>query len=160
MRPTPFALVLLLTACGGASSAPKSPAPEAATEKPASAEEQCLAEAAAPRTPRADAPEHITVSHILVRHSGVKHAGDTTRSRGEACLRAEKAREELLAGAEWETVVEKYSDAGATTGGSLGSVGMSDLDPTFAKAAFSLDVNELSHVVETDRGFHVIVRTE
>ena len=49
---------------------------------------------------------------------------------------------------------------GLATGGALGSVSKSDLDPTFANAAFSLDVNELSHVVETDRGFHVIVRTE
>jgi parvulin-like peptidyl-prolyl isomerase len=56
--------------------------------------------------------------------------------------------------------VKSYSDAGEATGGSLGTVGKDELEPTFAGAAFSLGVGELSHVVETERGFHVIVRTE
>ena len=153
-----IALALFLTACGGAAPAAEAPAKKTA-DAPVSAADRCLADAWAPRTPKSDAPEHITVAHILVRHAGVKHA-EATRSRGEACLRAEQAREELLGGADWDAVVKKYSDAGSATGGALGSVSKSDLDPTFANAAFSLDVNELSHVVETDRGFHVIVRTE
>ncbi len=149
-------------ACGGASSAkpPVEAQASDATGGARSPEQACLAEAQAPRTPRADAPERITISHVLVRHKDLKRSEGATRSRGEACLRAKAAREKLLAGAEWSDVVKEYSDGGDATGGKLGSVTKSELDPVFANAAFALDSGELSHVVETPRGFHVIARSE
>lgn len=119
-----------------------------------------MREASAPREARADAPGKISVSHVLVRHRELKRAEGATRSRGEACLRAREAREKLLAGAEWEKIVEEYSDAGGASAGRLGSVARDELDATFADAAFALDVGELSHVVESPRGFHVIARNE
>jgi parvulin-like peptidyl-prolyl isomerase len=122
--------------------------------------DRCLAGASAPRTPRKDAPEKITVAHVLVRHRELKRAEGATRTRAEACLHAQKAREKLLAGADFSEVVAEYSDSGDATGGKLGSVSKSDLDETFASAAFALDVGELGHVVETPRGFHVIARSE
>ncbi|MBK7579285.1 MAG: peptidylprolyl isomerase [Myxococcales bacterium] len=125
-----------------------------------SAEEECLKEAGALRTPRSGAPDKITVAHILVRHRDLKRSEGATRSRGEACLRARMAREQLLAGGEWDDIAKKFSDAGDATQGKLGSVAKSDLDETFANTAFALDVGELSHVVETPRGFHVIARSE
>jgi parvulin-like peptidyl-prolyl isomerase len=95
-----------------------------------------------------------------VRHADLRRPEGATRSRAEACLRAEEAREKLLAGAEWAEIVQSHSDAGQATGGSLGQVSKEDLEPSFANAAFALGAGELSHVVETERGFHVIVRTE
>jgi parvulin-like peptidyl-prolyl isomerase len=119
-----------------------------------------LAEAAATREPKPDAPETIAVSHILVRHKDLDRAAGATRTRGEACLRAQAAREKLLAGADWSEVSKEFSDGGGATEGKLGSVSKEQLDPTFAAAAFALDAGELSHVVETERGFHVIARTD
>lgn len=149
----------LLSSCGGAASQPAAPAPGAPAAATSDAD-RCLSEAAAPRAPRADAPTKISVSHVLVRHRDLKRPEGATRSRGEACLRAREAREKLLAGAAWDEVVKQYSDAGDATAGHLGSVSKDDLDKTFANAAFALDVGELSHVVETPRGFHVIARDE
>lgn len=145
-------------ACGGAPPPPAEakPAAPVADDKAA----QCLNAASLPREPRKDAPEKITVSHVLVRHAELKRSEGATRSRGEACLRAEEAREKLLLGAEWAEIVQSHSDAGQATGGSLGQVGREDLEAKFADAAFSLGAGELSHVVETERGFHVIVRNE
>lgn len=159
--PTRFVLVSLfglVVACGGAPAAP----PTAASKPSASASpaDECLAEAAAPRTPKKHAPEKIGVSHILVRHRELARPEGATRTRAEACLRAREAREKLLAGAEWDEVVKQYSDAGEATGGKLGSVSKGELDATFANAAFALEAGELSHVVETPRGFHVIARSE
>ncbi len=121
---------------------------------------QCLKDAAAPRELGPNAPNRIEVSHILVRHDGLERPQGATRSPEEACLRALKALEVLQGGAEWDEVVEKYSDASGATMGSLGYVSQPDVDPKFADAAFNLEVNELSYVVETDRGFHIILRTD
>lgn len=150
---------LTTLACGGAPPPPPDKKPAVAPVGD-SKQAACLKQAALPRETRKDAPEKITISHVLVRHADLKRSEDATRTRGQACLRAEEAREKLLAGAEWADVVKSHSDAGEATGGSLGTVGKDELEPTFADAAFALGVGELSHVVETSRGFHVIVRTE
>lgn len=149
--------VLFLSCAGPPPATTPAPGPAPGAR---SAADDCLAEAAAPRTPRAGAPDRITVSHVLVRHRDLKRPEGATRSRGEACLRAREAREKLLGGADFTEVVGKYSDGGDATGGKLGTVARADLDETFANAAFALDVGELSHVVESPRGFHVIARTQ
>jgi peptidyl-prolyl cis-trans isomerase NIMA-interacting 1 len=124
------------------------------------AEKDCLSAAASHSEPRADAPSHIVVSHVLVRHADLARPEGATRTRGQACLRALEALNNLKDGAEWADVVKGYSDAPGPNAGSLGRVTQEDLDPSFAAAAFSLDVNEISYVVESYRGFHVIIRKE
>lgn len=143
-------LSLLAVACGGAEKPAKSVA-----DNPGS---RCIDQARLPRTPPPDAPQLMNVAHILVRHAGLDDARGATRTREEACLRAQEARDKLLAGGDWDSVFDEYSDAKGATRGELFDVNQSSLEPAFADAAFSLKVDELSHVVETDRGFHVIWR--
>lgn len=156
-----LSLVVALVAAGCGSAAPAAPArtaTAAATDDSPGA--RCLAQADAPRHPKKDAPESIEVAHILVRDKDSDHAdASVTRTRAQACLRALDALHALQGGADWDATVEKYSDAPGATHGGLGDVKQGDLDPAFADAAFALDVNELSYVVETKAGFHVIVRT-
>ena len=147
----------LILSCGGSSEPAKS---ASADGEKLSKGKQCLKDAAAPRELGPNAPTRIEVSQILVRHDGLKRPEGATRSPEEACLRALKALEELQSGADWEEVVKKYSDAPGATAGGLGYISQTDVDPKFADAAFSLEVNELSYVVETDRGFHIILRTD
>jgi len=119
---------------------------------------QCLVDANVARHAPADAPERIDLAHIVVRHAGVKDAGDVTRTREEACLRAIEAREKLFAGGEWDDVYAVYSDSKGATHGAIYDATQGSLDPQFAGSAFSLQVDELSHPVETKRGFHIIWR--
>ena len=42
----------------------------------------------------------------------------------------------------------------------LGAVSRSEVAPPFADAAFELHVGDVSYVVESEFGFHVIMRTE
>jgi NIMA-interacting peptidyl-prolyl cis-trans isomerase 1 len=149
--------LVLFVGCGGSSEPAKS-ASEGGEKLTKG--KQCLKDAAAPRELGPNAPNRIEVSHILVRHDGLKRPQGATRSPEEACLRALEALEALQGGGEWDEVVEKYSDAPGATMGSLGYVSQTDVDPKFADAAFNLEVNELSYVVETDRGFHIILRTD
>ncbi len=145
-------LALFALACGGGKPAKE---PSASKSSPAIA---CIEEAETRQTPPTDAPERMDLAHIVVRHAGVRDSGDVTRTREEACLRAMEARKKLLDGVDWEEVYKEYSDAQGATGGVLYDVTQGSLEPAFAGAAFSLDVDELSYVVETKRGFHVIWR--
>lgn len=153
------ACALSLSACGGGASAPETPAPSGAAP---SAEEQCLTIANQKHEPKKGEPDAITVSHILVKHRDAKGApASVARSRGEACLRAMEAQKKLQGGADFAKLVTEYSDSpGASGDGALGSVHRADLEPAFADAAFQLDRGQMSDVVETAFGFHVIVRTE
>lgn len=128
-----------------------------------SAAEHCLAVAGAKRARRPDEPAKITAQHVLVKYAGAKKAAPTiTRTREQACLRAEEARAKLEQGMSFADVVTAYSEepGAATRAGSLGPIERSNVVPPFADAAFELKTGEASHVVETDFGFHVILRTE
>ncbi|MRG92732.1 peptidylprolyl isomerase [Polyangium spumosum] len=171
----------LLAACGGAAPEPKAPvekAPEPAPEAPkpeaggeaaaagpdAEKVALCIATANAKRAKFSGEPPKVTVRHILVKYKGAKNAdASITRSREEACLRALEARDKLAKeGADFDEMVKQYSEepGAASRGGSIGAVERADVVKPFADAAFELSVNQMSDVVETDFGFHLIFRTE
>jgi peptidyl-prolyl cis-trans isomerase NIMA-interacting 1 len=152
-------LVCATFACGGA---PSSGASSAAAGG-ASPGDRCLGAAEAKLAHSATEPDKISVKHILVKYGGAKSAPPTiTRTKEEACLRAEEALDKLKAGAPFAEIVAKYSDeSGADTReGSIGTIERSDVAPSFADAAFQLKMREVSAVVETPFGFHVILRVE
>lgn len=134
---------------------PKGPDPEKVAT--------CLATANAKRAKFSGEPPKITVKHILIKFAGSKSAEPSiTRTREEACMRATEAKEKLIGGAEFDDMVKEYSDeAGAASrNGSVGSVERQNLVKPFADAAFELGLNMMSDIVETEYGFHLIVRTE
>ena len=155
-------LVLSLTACGAAPSSPAK-TPGAAAAAAETSAEACLRAASAKREKRADEPARISAKHVLVKYDGAKGAKPAIgRSREEACLRAIEARDKIRGGADFSKVVIEYSEepGAASREGSVGSVERGDVVPPFADAAFELDMGQLSDVVESDYGFHVILRTE
>ena len=147
-------------ACGGAPSTPASSAASSSGESPG---ESCLAAADAKRPRKPSEPDRISVKHVLVRYAGAKNAPATvTRTREQACLRAQEALAKLKEGTSFADVVAAYSDesGAATREGSLGAIERADVAPAFADAAFELDMKEVSEVVETAFGFHLILRVE
>jgi hypothetical protein len=164
MRWSALVPLLFALSCGGAKAPPAAATPndtgESGLETP---ETRCLAIARGTRERRKDEPEKIVVKHVLVHFAGAKHARpEIKRTRGEACVRALEARSQLQGGDSFAEVVASYSDepGAATREGSVGTIKRSDVEPAFADAAFELQRGEVSHVVETDFGFHVIMRTE
>jgi foldase protein PrsA len=90
-------------------------------------------------------PEQVRASHILV----------DTREEADEILG------ELNDGADFAGLAkEKSTDTGtASNGGDLGWFSRGDMVEEFEAAAFSLDVGQLSDVVETDYGYHILLVT-
>jgi hypothetical protein len=159
-----FLLAFIAISCGGAKPNEAAASPDPTNESGlVTPEMRCVATARGQRERRRDEPEKITVKHVLVKFAGGKNAGpDVKRSRGEACMRALEARSRLQAGDPFSEVVAEYSEepGAATREGSIGAIKRPDVVPAFADAAFELRPNEVSHVVETEFGYHIILRTE
>jgi peptidyl-prolyl cis-trans isomerase SurA len=67
-------------------------------------------------------------------------------------------RERIVSGENFATLAALYSEDVETAkrGGELGFVGRSELVPEFTAVAFNLKEGEVSRIVETDYGYHVI----
>lgn len=90
-------------------------------------------------------PEQIRASHILVN----------TKEEAEAIL------SELKAGADFaELAAEHGTDGTAQNGGDLDFFPRGAMVEEFENAAFALEVNELSDIVETVHGYHIILKTD
>ncbi len=113
--------------------------------------------------PRADGPKAIAASHVLVQWRGSMRAPpDIIRSKEEARQRAEDVLAKARAGEDFAKLAAEFSDEprAAERGGSLGTFERDSMVKPFADAAFELDVGEVSNLVETVFGFHVIKRTQ
>jgi protein-disulfide isomerase len=101
--------------------------------------------------------------HLLVMYLGSRRApSHVTRTREEARARAEEAARKAKAGANFEALVAEYTDEpnAASRGGSLGVFPRGAMVAEFQAGLEALRVGEISGVVETPFGFHVIVRTK
>jgi peptidyl-prolyl cis-trans isomerase NIMA-interacting 1 len=150
-----------LAGCAGTST-PSEEAKPVATAGALSPGAACLANASRERTPKSekDLPS-LTLKQILVHHVESKNSKEgVTRSREDACLRAVEVRDKVIAGGDFDALITEYSDeAGAASrGGMVGSVKREDLVKPVADAAFALEINEMSDVVETPFGFHLLLR--
>lgn len=174
LRRTMILAGMLVVGCGGAPPPDaREPSPElsepsetaaAAAAEPAgpTRAKKCIEAANAEIAKPIAIPSDITVSHVLVKHGDAKRAEGIERSRGEACLRAQEAMAALKEGKSFEDVVAEFSDSegAATTGGLIGEVKPGELgDDRLNEAAFALSVNQVSLVVESAFGFHIILRT-
>ena len=115
-------------------------------------------------TERADAPaDQIGASHILVAYRGATRAKPTvTRSKDEArALAARLATEARQPGTDFSKLARDSSDGpSGIEGGALPKFGRQQMVKPFSDAAFALQPGQISDVVETNFGFHIIKRTE
>ncbi len=90
--------------------------------------------------------EQVQASHILVSDSNAAEDVLARLEEGEAFA---------------DLAVELSEDPGsASAGGDLGWFGRDQMVPEFEEAAFALEVGEMSDIIETDYGFHIILVTD
>lgn len=104
--------------------------------------------------------ETVSVRHILVQYQGSQRAApDNERTKEVALERAQEALAKARAGEDFAELAAEYSDGPTRTrGGDLRSFGRGRMHPAFEQAAFSLEVDGVSDIVETPFGYHVILR--
>jgi peptidyl-prolyl cis-trans isomerase C len=97
--------------------------------------------------------EMIGARHILIQVP--KEA--TEEQKKQAKEKIESVLKEIQAGKDFSELAKTVSDCPSKTrGGDLGYFGKGQMVPAFENAAFALKVNEISPVVETQFGYHLI----
>lgn len=98
-------------------------------------------------------PERVRAAHILFRVEN----WDDEKAATEIYQKAKKVRKEIVDGADFAKMAEKYSeDSTAQNGGELGFFTRGQMVPEFENAAFTTNPGEVSDVVKTQFGFHII----
>lgn len=157
-----LALTLALAGCASLTEPGSGAPPAARQEAPAAAAE--VVAAAAPAEPAPPPPEpSVGASHVLIQYKGSTRADPkVTRSKEEAKKLASEIMAKAKKGQDFAGLARQYSDepGAKDRAGSLGKFPRQAMVKPFADAAFALKPGEISDVVETQFGFHVIKRTE
>lgn len=109
-------------------------------------------------------PDRIAARHILISFAGSRsEVSGVTRSEADALALAERvAKQAREPNADFIALAREFTDepGGKERGGDLGKFGRGQMVPPFERAAFALGVGEVSGVVQSPFGFHIIQRYE
>jgi peptidyl-prolyl cis-trans isomerase D len=99
-------------------------------------------------------PEQVRASHILLKTAGKKEE--------EVKAKAEQILKEVKAGGDFAALAKKYSEdeGSAKLGGDVDFFAKGRMDPAFEEAAFKLSPGEVSDIVKSQYGFHIIKVTD
>ncbi|KAI7736611.1 hypothetical protein M8C21_025696, partial [Ambrosia artemisiifolia] len=114
--------------------------------------------------------DKVRASHILIKHEGSRRKASwkdpegriiTNTTRDAAVSQLKAIRDDIVSGkAKFEDVASRFSDcSSAKRGGDLGSFGRKQMQKPFEDATYALKVGEISDIVDTDSGVHIIKRT-
>lgn len=101
--------------------------------------------------------EQVRASHILLLFED----GDDDAAKGAKRARIGEIHGEVVNGADFASLASEHSGCpSAANGGDLGWFGRGRMVEPFEEAAFALKVGQVSDVVETQFGYHVIKKTD
>eukprot|EP00977_Amphora_coffeiformis_P003319 scaffold618_cov175-Amphora_coffeaeformis.AAC.1 len=122
------------------------------------------------------APKEVRVLHILKKHKDSKRPASWRSNNKPITITREEAIEELEGLLEilrddadnpesliatFKELASQESDcSSAKRKGDLGMFGRKKMRPEFEEAAFGLEINEISGIVETASGAHILLRLE
>jgi len=98
-------------------------------------------------------PEEIRARHILIKLSSEASDEEKTYSKKEM----QAILEEAKSGADFAELAKKHSQCpSAIRGGDLGYFARGDMVKPFEETAFALEPEQISDIVETEYGYHII----
>lgn len=99
-------------------------------------------------------PPAVNAQHVLIS----VEEGATPEQEAAARTEAEEVLAKARAGADFTELAQQHSDepGAATSGGDLGFFSRGQMVPPFEEAAFALEPGQISDIVRTRFGFHVI----
>ena len=102
-------------------------------------------------------PDQVKASHILIK---VEQKADEAEAK-KALSTIEDIRKKVIAGEDFAELAKKNSQgANNIKGGDLGFFSKGEMLKPFEEAAFALQPKEISKVVKTELGYHIIKVTE
>lgn len=103
-----------------------------------------------------DEARTITVEHILIKTYSLDGSGQRVpygeTEKAQAYEKAKQALAEAREGTDFESLVSKYNEDSK----SIYSFGKGEMESAFETAAFELGTDEISDIVETEYGYHII----
>jgi len=100
-----------------------------------------------------DRPEMVRARHILIRLT----PNSTTADKKEARTRAQAAHQRVVAGEDFAVVAGQVSEGReASQGGDMGFFARESMMPELTNVAFALEVDQISDIIETRFGFHIL----
>ena len=104
--------------------------------------------------------EQVKARHILIAFKGSPAAqpGKPELTEEQAKAKAEELRKQIVGGASFDEIAKKESDdvGSGAQGGDLGEFSRGQMVPEFEKAAFDAKVGDVTPVVRTQFGYHII----
>ncbi len=98
-------------------------------------------------------PAQVKASHILIKVD----AGADDAKKTEARKKIEMVQQKIKAGGDFAELAKEYSEGPSNVrGGDLGFFRRGQMVKPFEDAAFAMKVNEVSEIVETRFGYHII----
>ncbi|MBT3311388.1 MAG: hypothetical protein HN737_03015 [Desulfobacterales bacterium] len=98
-------------------------------------------------------PARVRISRVLINAGPKSNIIQKTNAR----KKIENIRQRILKGENFAEIAKKYSDGSAgTKGGDLGFFNKGQLIKIFDDIAFELKIDEISDIVKTDSGYHII----
>jgi len=102
-------------------------------------------------------PEQVRASHILIK----TEAADSNETKAQAKAKAEQLLEQIGQGADFAALAKEHSGCpSGASGGDLGFFGKGQMVPPFEEAVYKLKPGQLSGIVETRFGYHIIKLTD
>jgi peptidyl-prolyl cis-trans isomerase C len=102
-------------------------------------------------------PAQVRASHIIIMVSPEAEEAE----KAEARTRIEEIRARIVAGEDFAELAGQFSEDGSSAnGGDLGFFQREQMVGPFADAAFALEIGDLSEVVVTQYGYHLILVTD
>jgi peptidyl-prolyl cis-trans isomerase D len=103
-------------------------------------------------------PEMVHAQHILIRSA----QGATPAEDLAAKAKADSVLAQIRGGAAFGDMARKFSDdpGSKETGGDLGFFGAGQMVPEFERAAFSLEPGQVSDIVKSQFGYHIVKTIE
>jgi peptidyl-prolyl cis-trans isomerase C len=98
-------------------------------------------------------PDMVRARHILVRLAPTS----TTADKKEARARATTAHQRVVGGEDFAIVAGEVSEGReASQGGDMGFFAQDSMMPALADVAFALEIGQISDIIETQFGFHIL----
>lgn len=110
---------------------------------------------------RYEEPEQVKASHILIKTDISDPNTDPNEVKAKAKAKTEGLLEQIKAGADFAELAKANSGCPSSeSGGDLGFFSRGRMVPAFETAAFALEVGQVSDVVESPFGYHIIKVTD